>query len=215
MSEMQSFNQEYEELSSEDKSSNDSQLASTPIIVLVTLYLVMLAVILIYGLVVFWPPPDSPDGTVTYYSEITFIFGSFTISNEMRLLLIVAMAGALGSLVHGFRSLFWYVGNRDFVRSWILMYILLPLVGLSMSLVFYFVLRGGLFSSQAPVQATSTFGFAGLAGLVGMFSNQAGLKLKEVAESVFSTKGSTIGKDHVPTEDSESETEEVSNLGNK
>lgn len=201
MSETQPISAESGAKQSQSQSGKETRLASTSTIILVTIYLVLLAVILVYGLVVFWLPPAPIEGTAENYSEVTTFFGSFTISNEVRLLLIVAMAGALGSLVHAFRSMFWYVGNRDFVRSWILMYILLPFVGLSMSLVFYFVLRGGLFSSQAPVQATNPFGFAGLAGLVGMFSNQAGLKLKEVAESVFSTSETTAGKDHVPADD--------------
>lgn len=113
------------------------------------------------------------------------------------MIVLVLVAGALGSLLHGFRSLFWYVGNRAFVRSWILMYFLLPFVGSSLSLIFYFVIRGGLFSPTASVDATSPFGFIGLAGLVGMFSNRAALKLQEIAESVFSTNESTKGKDNV------------------
>ena len=77
------------------------------------------------------------------------------------------------------------------------MYFLLPFVGSSLSLIFYFVIRGGLFSPTASVDATSPFGFIGLAGLVGMFSNRAALKLQEIAESVFSTNESTKGKDNV------------------
>jgi ABC-type thiamin/hydroxymethylpyrimidine transport system permease subunit len=50
----------------------------------------------------------------------------------MRMILIVIMAGALGSLVHAFRSLFWYVGNKAFAKNWILMYLLLPFIGSSM-----------------------------------------------------------------------------------
>ena len=40
----------------------------------------------------------------------------------------------------------------------------------------------GFFSANTTVEQTSPFGFAALAGLVGMFSEQAVLKLKEVAE---------------------------------
>ena len=130
-----------------------------------------------------------------------FMFWNLTVTSEVRMILLVVVAGALGSLVHGFRSLFWYVGNHGFVRSWILMYFLLPFVGSSLSLIFYFVIRGGLFSPSATVDATSPFGFIGLAGLVGMFSNRAALKLQEVADSIFSTKDTTTkGKDNVDKE---------------
>jgi len=96
------------------------------------------------------------------------------------------MAGALSALVHALRSLYWYVGNRELVFSWLVMYILLPFVGATLGLVFYFVIRGGFFSPTATIEQTSPFGFAALAGLVGMFSEQAVLKLKEVAETLLS-----------------------------
>lgn len=163
-------------------------------IALLALYLIVLGILIMFGLFSLWPPNTAND---LISSEVIILGYSFEISYEMRLILLVAMAGALGSLVHAFRSFFWYVGNREFVKSWILMYILLPLVGSFLSLIFYFVIRGGLFSNQASIEATNPFGFAGLAGLVGMFSNQAALKLQEIAETMFSTKESTVGKDHV------------------
>jgi len=117
--------------------------------------------------------------------SVTFFFGSFKLWDEVRLLLIVMLAGALGSLVHALRSFCWYVGNRNLVRSWLAMFILLPLVGTTLAVVFYFVVRGGFFSPQASFKDTSPFGFAALAGLIGMFSQQAVLKLKEVAETML------------------------------
>ena len=65
------------------------------------------------------------------------------------------------------------------------MYILLPFVGASLGLVFYLVIRAGFFPPQASVDQTSPFGFAALAGLVGLFSQQAVLKLKDVAETLL------------------------------
>ena len=102
------------------------------------------------------------------------------------MIFIVAMAGALGGLAHALRSLYWYIGDRELVFSWLAMYILLPFVGTTLGLVFYFVIRGGFFSPTATIEQTSPFGFAALAGLVGMFSEQAVLKLKEVAETLLS-----------------------------
>jgi hypothetical protein len=96
------------------------------------------------------------------------------------------MAGALGGMVASLRSLYWYVGNRELIWAWMLMYVLRPFVGTTLALVFYFVIRGGLFSPQAKIADTSPFGFAGLSALVGLFSEQAVLKLKEVAETLLS-----------------------------
>ena len=166
-----------------------------------TFYLVLLGIILFWGLVAFFPCEIVSDpATSTCSKSVGFMLWTFPVTNELRMIVLVFIAGALGSLVHGFRSLFWYVGNRAFVRSWILMYFLLPFVGSLLSLIFYFVIRGGLFSPNASVDATSPFGFIGVAGLVGMFSNRAALKLQEIAESIFSTKESTKGKDNVDKE---------------
>jgi len=116
----------------------------------------------------------------------------------VRLIFIVVMAGALGSMVHVLRSLYWYVGNRELVWSWLAMYFLLPFVGSTLALVFYFVIRGGFFSPKATIEQTSPFGFAGLGALVGMFSEQAVLKLKEVAETLLAKP--EAGEDAVPQE---------------
>jgi hypothetical protein len=63
--------------------------------------------------------------------------------------------------------------------------VVLPFLGAALAVVFYFVVRGGFFSPQAGFEQTSPFGFAALAAMVGMFSEQAVLKLKEVAETVL------------------------------
>jgi hypothetical protein len=119
-------------------------------------------------------------------STVSFLGSQFEISDEQRLLLLVILAGALGTLVHSVRSVYWYVGNRDLVRSWLAMYFMLPFAGSALSLVFYLVVRGGFFSPQSGFQQTSPFGFAAFAALIGMFSSQAVLKLKEVAEVLLS-----------------------------
>ncbi len=169
-------------------------------IVLMIAYLILAAVFLLYGLVQFWPPPAPAEGTAAASSAVNFLFCTFSISDEVRLIIIVAMAGALGSLVHALRSIYWYIGNRELVFSWLAMYILLPFVGATLALVFYFVIRGGFFSPEATIEQTSPFGFAGLAALVGMFTEQAVLKLKEVAETLLAP--AQEGKDPaIPEED--------------
>lgn len=165
------------------------QVGASPVgligIILITAYLIFFSILLLYGLVQFWPPPPAAKGVAPTSSSVTFLFWPFSISDEIRLLLIVALAGALGAMVHALRSFYWYVGNRVLVRSWLIMYILLPFVGTTLGLVFYLVIRGGFFTTQAPVQQASPFGFTALAGLVGLFSEQAVLKLKQVAETLL------------------------------
>jgi hypothetical protein len=97
----------------------------------------------------------------------------------------VLLAGALGSILHDLRSVYWYIGNRSLVRSWLAMYIVLPFAGATLALIFYLVIRGGFFSPQSSFKETSPFGFAAFAALIGMFSPQAVLKLREVAETLL------------------------------
>lgn len=173
------------------------QIAIRLSVAFLAIYQVVLGIVLFWALLAFFPTMATGTPAVPAKARVGFMFWTFAVSDEMRMILLVIFTGALGSLVHGFRSLFWYVGNRAFALSWTLMYLLLPFIGSSLSLIFYFVLRGGLFSPSATVDATSPFGFIGVAGLVGMFSNRAALKLQEIAESIFSTEESTKGKDNV------------------
>ena len=70
------------------------------------------------------------------------------------------------------------------------MYLLLPFSSASLALVFYFVIRGGFFSPQVTptqntLEAVNPFGLAAIAAIIGLFSQQAVLKLKEVAETLL------------------------------
>jgi hypothetical protein len=122
--------------------------------------------------------------------------GQRIIWNETRLLLLVILAGALGSLIHVTRSFYWYIGQRNLRRSWLAMYVLLPWSGALLALVFYVVVRGGFFSPRASAIDTSPFGFCALAALVGMFSEPAVLKLREVAATLFAPP--QVGKNPAP-----------------
>ncbi len=141
------------------------------------------------------PRPQSTSSEMTAASEpqcknptlIEFFWRSegYWVWEEVRLLLIVITAGVLGALLHVIRSLFWYVGHRDLRSSWVLMYILLPLAGALLAIAFYFLIRGGFFP-QAKADQSNPIGFAALAFLMGLFTAQAGEKLKQVFETIFS-----------------------------
>lgn len=113
---------------------------------------------------------------------------------EERLFLIVLFAGALGGLLHALRSFYWYLGNRKLVVSWTGFYLTLPFAGALMAFVFYLVIRGG-FTQSTGIDDTNPFGFAALAVLVGLFTEQAAQRLKDVAETAFARV--KPGADHV------------------
>jgi len=76
-------------------------------------------------------------------------------------------------------------------------------VGSALAVIFYFVLRGALL--QAPPDSNAElpinpFGFAAMAGLAGLFSEQAVEKLRQVFATLLASV--PTGADHVaPTEE--------------
>jgi hypothetical protein len=136
------------------------------------------------------------------------VFGLTITSAEMQLTLMVALSGALGGLVHDMRSYRWYVGNRQFVGSWIPFYVIQPFAGAALAILFYYVIRGGFFSPTAGSGEVNSFGFIALGGLIGLFSEQAILKLKAVSETVFVKP--EPGKDHFEEETEETNEEQES-----
>ena len=152
------------------------------------------------------PPPASPPGTAGVNPsqaqplgpsfEIVVVWGrQVPVRPESRLFLVVAVAGALGGLLHSVRSFYWYVGNRNLKWSWVPQYVLLPWVGAILGLVLYFVLRGGLLAGEATVGDTNPFGFAAFASMAGLFSEQAVEKLRHLFEGLL--KEAPKGEDHV------------------
>jgi hypothetical protein len=137
-------------------------------------------------------PPPKIDGVMEREESVYLdpqqgnLFGlRFMLYNDVRLVVLVLLAGSLGACVHALRSISWYVGNRAFVTSWLLYYYLRPFIGAGLALIFYFVVRGGFFSPTANFSETSPFGFCALATLIGLFSENAVLKLKDIADVFF------------------------------
>jgi hypothetical protein len=158
--------------------------------VLLGVYLFAAAILLLWLLVKFWPTPLG--GSAESWDTLeTFPFSTtdFQIDKETRFLLLVLVAAALGSYVHAATSFVTYVGNRSFVASWTWWYILRPLIGIALALVFYFAVRGGIlvFGSGIDVGIASLYAMMGLAGLVGLCSKQASDKLRELFDSLFRT----------------------------
>jgi len=150
-------------------------------------YLVLLSILLAYLVYEVWPTakPDPsgniPDTNITLFGDLI----ELTVSAELRLILLVMVVGALGSYVHAATSFANFMGNRRMELSWGWWYILRPFIGLSLALIFYFVIRAGLFSTGAKTGDISTFGIAAVSGLVGMFSKQAISKLKDLFDNLF------------------------------
>ena len=116
---------------------------------------------------------------------IKFFWWCIRTTYDERLILLVIIAGMLGSFIHGATSLADYRGNDNFNKNWTWFYLLRPSIGMSLALVFYFVVRGGFLTTSGGAKDINPYGIAALAGLVGMFSKQATDKLSEVFNTIF------------------------------
>jgi hypothetical protein len=131
------------------------------------------------------PTSTNPNATITgsMFSEWT----NTTFSMELSLIVLVMVTGGLGSYIHSATSFADFVGNRRLRASWVWWYILRAWVGVSLAMIFYFVVRGGLLSGGASASDLNPFGVAAVSGLVGMFSKQATDKLRELFDTLFKT----------------------------
>jgi len=154
------------------------------------------SLVVLYSLWAWWPDATRGGATPTQkFQKVQWLGWNGTVQRETLFFIVVALAGVLGGLIHTVRSLSWYVGNRKLRWSWVPFNLMLPIVGALGGTVFYLVLRAGLFSPSGSVDEASPFGFAAVSVLVGLFSEHAMEKLRQVAANVFAER--PTGKDHV------------------
>jgi hypothetical protein len=113
----------------------------------------------------------------------------YTITLELRLILLVIVVGGFAACISGMKSFADYVGEDKLSSKWYWFYYAEPFVGAGLAFVFYLVMRGGLLTgTNADIKAVNPFGFAAVAALVGMFSDAAFRKLNEIFDTLFQAK---------------------------
>jgi len=170
---------------------DDAPLVSPRASFALGLLLIATGIFSLYALIALWPAVEAATSEVNGAPgppvTVTFVGIDWTPSHEVALLMLVTFASALGSSLHASISFTDYVGNRNLRRSWIWWYVLRSFVGVALAVLFYFALRGGLFSANTTTDVINPFGIAALAGLVGLFSKQATDKLREIFDTMFRT----------------------------
>ena len=81
--------------------------------------------------------------------------------------------------------------KKDFDVAYVPWYIARPLMGMLLGLIFYFLLREGLLAvvtNNSTPESLSEAGLIGIGALVGLFSKEAIEKLRELFNTLFSTK---------------------------
>lgn len=176
---------------------SDNVLASPTDIFLFVSALLLIFLSLIGILFSFWPE----SGSAAAPQDVSFL-GVYLgrPGLEVRLFVLVVVAGALGSFIHVATSAGDYIGDRKLVRSWIYWYLLRMPVGSSLALLIYLLLRGGVLTGMAttPDPDVPPYGMVGLSALAGMFAKKASNKLGEVFETLFRTnRDASLGDKNV------------------
>jgi hypothetical protein len=157
-------------------------------------FIVAVGVALIYVLIKIWPKvPHGPSGggggtgAGGNNEPVDLFWGlfEFNLLAETALIVVTAIMGGIGATVFIAVSFSDYVGNRRFAKSWIWFYLVRLFVGPALAVIFYFTLRGGFLATSSSGSDINAYGVAAMAGLVGLFSKQAGDKLRQVFDALF------------------------------
>lgn len=180
---------------------------STAEVTIIVVYLIIFTLGCGFGVYALWPrevlltTADALTRHTVGWESSVHLFRGFiqvSVSPDVRLLLLVIFAGGLGSCVHATTTLADYLGNRRLAVNWLWWFLLRPIVGMVLAIIFYFVIRGGLISTSSTALNVNIFGITALSGLVGMFSQQAMNKLNVVFSALFASDfQSTRAKDLV------------------
>lgn len=108
---------------------------------------------------------------------------------EKDVLLMVMFMGALGGFIHLTGSISKFIGNRKFLRSWVVYYLLMPVEGAGLAVTVYLMVRVGVLnpasSNASATQNLNWVGIYALAALAGLFSKQALELLADIFSTVF------------------------------
>lgn len=141
------------------------------------------------------PAADSGKPAVAAVVKPTAVNSCYCGQNECNLwhintilLLLVALAGFLGNMIHIATSFTNFVGAKKFERSWILWYCVKPFTAASLAVGLYFVFRGGFLNMSDDASNINLYGVMTISLLAGLFTDRATQKLKEVFEVLFQPK---------------------------
>ena len=130
--------------------------------------------------------PLTIDSATRQTAKWQFLWWSPVISEDLRLLLLVLFAGTLGSCVYALKSIGDFIGTRILNESWFTYYFIQPFEGAGVATIFYFLIRGGfLAGTSADLKSVNPFGLCAVAALVGVFSDLAFMKLREIFNTLF------------------------------
>jgi hypothetical protein len=114
-------------------------------------------------------------------------------NKQLALLWLVACCGGLGSMIYILSSFTSFWGNHKLQKIWFPWYVAKPVTGMGLALVGFLVLRAGFLSASTTTADINIYGLLAFSCFMGLFSDDATLKLKEVFDALFSPKDTRSG----------------------
>mgnify|MGYP003640417195 CR=1 FL=1 len=113
------------------------------------------------------------------------------------LFLAVLSAGMIGGAVYSLRAHTVHIGIGNYQASWWQWNVTRPFLSGALAILFFFLVRAG-FVENGAANSLRPEGFIAIGGLVGLFTDQAWAKIRQVANAMFAEAdhGAEIG--HTP-----------------
>ena len=117
---------------------------------------------------------------------------------EGNILLLAAIAGALGSAIHAATALSVRIGVGQFDTRWTLWYVLRMPIGAALAVLFFCIVRAGFLNQDVVdrigATAINPYGVTAVSALAGMFSRVIMEKLALVVDTLFAPKAPVATK---------------------
>jgi hypothetical protein len=150
------------------------------------LYILGANLLIVYLLLKMWRIPSDPASPCL----VSLLPGGrwlISMPPDRLYLMIVVLAGALGSYAHLSITFSYFVGQGKLERTWAWWYFQRPFIGITLAVILYFALRGGLLVGVSqPTSVLSPYGVGAIAGLAGLFSKLVTDKLRQLFRHLFS-----------------------------
>jgi hypothetical protein len=146
-------------------------------------FLLIIPVVLVFFIIDFWPVKAAANT----WSNTTMILGLY-LPFHLRMLVLVLLAGGLGSYIHVATSFSYHIAKGDFEPHWYWWYWMRIPIGATLALVTLMIIEGQLFVPPTANSDAAPFTTIGIAALIGLFSRHAVEKLRDIFDVVFNPR---------------------------
>jgi hypothetical protein len=131
------------------------------------------------------PATGSPDKPGTTAGGEVRALSKFTDPRQANaLFLAVLSAGMIGGAVYSLRAHTVHIALGNYLASWWQWNVTRPFLSGALAILFFFLVRAG-FVENGQASALRPEGFIAIGGLVGLFTDQAWAKIRQIANATF------------------------------